>query len=284
MINIPIIDTHFHIWNASELTLEWLSGFKTIKSIYTLQEYESAIQKYNILKSCYAEVYVDRDEIDKEANYIINVCSSNQNNIVAATLGCDLTRNDFSEYIQRYNKIGYVKSVRHNFLEYNPATIIDNQFIRNTQLLGNLDIMSDLTISANFMKEAVKLVQQCPNTMFIIDHCGIYPMQGEAKLIEEWYKGITKYAAESNTICKISEPCLTAPNYHWKIEDVLLIIRHCVDSFGEDRIMYASNWPICEVTGSIELWFEALKEALKDKSDIFWHKLMHKNAEIYYQI
>ena len=75
-----------------------------------------------------------------------------------------------------------------------------------------------------------------------------------------------------------------APDYRWKIEDVIPIIQYCVDNFGEDRIVYGSNWPVCEITGSVDLWFAALKEVFKDKSDHVWQKLLHQNAEAYYKI
>jgi len=282
--DISVIDTHFHIWNTNQLTLEWLEAFSSLKKIYTLDDYNYAMKSQALVKACYAEVDVIKEDLTKEADHIVSVCADDANKVVAITLGGDLFSNDFSDYIHKYHKTGYVKSVRHNFFACDPDAITEAIFIQNTKLLGKLNLMFNLTMLADFMPYGLKLVQQCPETRFIVDHCGFYPLKGESELIQQWREGITRYAGEKNTICKISEFCFTAPEYKWKIADVVSAIKHCVDSFGEDRIVYGSNWPVCEMTGSVNLWFEALNEALKDKPQSFWHKLMHKNAEHYYQI
>jgi len=284
MNTIPIIDTHFHIWNTNHVTLEWLEAFSSLKKIYTLEDYDVAMKSQNLTKSCYTEVDVIKGDLTKESDYIVGVCKDKSNLVTALTLGGDLFRNDFSAYIHKYHKTGYVKSVRHNFFACDPDSITEAIFIQNTKLLGKLNLMFNLTMLADFMPFGLKLVQQCPETRFIIDHCGFYPMKGNPELIQQWRKGISKYAAEKNTICKISEFCFTRPEYKWKIEDVVSVIKHCADSFGDDRIIYGSNWPVCEITGSVDLWFDALNEAFKNKPQSFWHKLLHQNAELYYEI
>lgn len=284
MDNIPITDTHFHIWDTSQLTLEWVQAFSSLKQKYTLKDYQAATKNQFFTKSCYAEVDVIKSDLTKESDYIMEVCHSDQNRVEGAILGCDLASENFEAYIKKYIGTGYVKSVRHNFFACDPDVINSDIFVKNTKLLGRLNILCDLTMHPNFMHHGLKLVQKCLETTFVVDHCGFFPLTGEEKLMTEWYQGISNYAVEENIICKVSEFCFMAPDYRWKIADVMPVIQHCVDSFGEDRIVYGSNWPVCEITGTVDLWFDALKALFKDKPESFWHKLLHRNAEIYYKI
>ena len=95
--------------------LEWVQDFASLKPKYTLQDYMAATKNINISKSCYAEVDVIKSDLIKESDYIMDICQNNNNRVVGAILGCDLAKDDFEIYINRYINTGFVKSVRHNF-------------------------------------------------------------------------------------------------------------------------------------------------------------------------
>jgi len=283
--NIPIIDTHFHIWDANKLQMPWLSLFgDKLRTVYTLHDYQDAIEEQNIVKSCYAEVDAAKKDQTKESDLAILLCKDPNNSVLAATIGCDLSNPGFKDYIEKYMNTGVVKSVRHNLYAADPKLCANKHFIENTQLLGNLNIMYDLVMPVEKMQYGVALVQQCPETTFVINHCGLLSPTADEATRKVWEKGITDYAAAKNTLCKISEQCALAPDFIWEPKDVTHIIRHPVESFGEDRIVYATNWPVCDITGSIERWLEALELVLQDCPETVWHKLLHENAEKFYKL
>ncbi|ODN43296.1 amidohydrolase family protein [Piscirickettsia litoralis] len=275
-----IIDTHFHIWDTDKFTLPWLSFFKDVlKTKYSLEDYAQAKKGYNILKSCYVEVDAIPEQREQEAKMAISLCDNPQNQVVAATIGCDLSAANFESYILKHMKEKHVKSVRHNFFTSDLTLTRTHQFIKNTQLLGQLGIMCDLIMDSNKMAYGINLAEKCPGTTFIIDHCGVCPINADVKAWELWQQGIKKYSQLNNTVCKISECGFTEPSYSWKVEDVIEIIRHCVNSFGEDRVIYGSNWPVCEITSSLGQWITAIDVSLKGCSQESLDKLFFKKCK-----
>ena len=274
-----IIDTHFHIWDTAVFTIPTVKMFENqLKQKYTLEDYQEAIKGVNITKSIYTEVDVIKEEHKKEADMIIALCEDDSNQIIGATIAGDLSSTDFAEYILQYAKQSVVKSVRHNLFAGDPKVTESSVFRENVRLLAELNLMCDLVMPAEKIMYGVDLVEACPDTRFVIDHCGLCPILSDDMLRKHWRQGISQYARQPNTICKVSECGFTNPDYSWKVSDVVDIIRHCIASFGEERIVYGTNWPVCEITGSIHRWMEALHTVLQDFPDHYHRKLFFDNA------
>jgi predicted TIM-barrel fold metal-dependent hydrolase len=62
------------------------------------------------------------------------------------------------------------------------------------------------------------------------------------------------------------------------------IINHCLDTFGPDRFIFGSNWPVCTLTSSYEKWVNLLLEVVQRRSDEFKNKLFYENAERIYEL
>ena len=50
----------------------------------------------------------------------------------------------------------------------------------------------------------------------------------------------------------------------WKPADILPYARHVLDSFGADRVMYGSDWPVCTLAASYEQVLDLAREAVPD--------------------
>lgn len=284
LLDKTIIDTHFHIWDASVLTLPTLDLFVgQLKRQYRYEDYQKAIQGINIIASYYVEVDTIKAQHQQEADMIVNLCQDDSNQIMGATIAGDLADPAFKDYILPYVKQKVVKSVRHNLFAAEARITETSIFRNNVDLLAELGLMCDLVMPVDKINYGVELVKACPNTTFVIDHCGVCPILADPETKAHWQQAITAYAQQSNTICKVSECGFTNPDYCWQVPDVTDIIRHCLHSFGEDRIIYGTNWPVCEITGNIARWLEALVSTLEEFPAQYSDKLFRINAERYYQ-
>lgn len=278
-----IIDTHFHIWDAAVLTLPTLKMFEgQLRQKYTFEDYQEATKGLNITRSYYVEVDAIKEQHKLEAEMIINMCRDDSNSIAGATIAGDMSSQAFKEYIVPFAKQRVVRSVRHNLFAADASVSRSSIFRENVDLLGTLGLMCDLVMPAEKMMDGVELVRACPETLFVVDHCGLCPILSDQATKEHWRQGISAYAEQTNALCKVSECGFTCPDYRWKVPDVVDIIHHCIDSFGEDRIVYGTNWPICEITSTISHWLEALNVTLQDFPDHYAEKLFSKNAERFY--
>ena len=81
---------------------------------------------------------------------------------------------------------------------------------------------------------------------------------------------------------KISGIIVTANKANWKPADLAPNINFCLETFGEDRVFFAGDWPVCTLTASYKDWLNALKTIVRDRSPDFHRKLFHDNAVKFY--
>ena len=89
-------------------------------------------------------------------------------------------------------------------------------------------------------------------------------------------------AEQENVMCKISGIVVTAKKDVWKPADLAPNMEFCMETFGEDRVFFGGDWPVCTLKASFQQWVDALKWVVKDASPVFQRKLFHDNAVKFY--
>ena len=85
--NLPIVDTHQHLWDLEKLPPRWLQGSPDILNrTYVTQDYLEATQGLNVVKAVYMEVGLAPDQLVAEAEQVINLCRSGAHPTVAAVI------------------------------------------------------------------------------------------------------------------------------------------------------------------------------------------------------
>src|SRR5205823_1700240 len=126
------------------------------------------------------------------------------------------------------------------------------------------------------LPDAVKLIDLCPETRFVLDHCGNANVQAPDRT--QWRRDMEEVAQRDNVICKISGIVASAKPGAWTSNDLAPIITHCLESFGKDRVMFASDWPVCTLAATYRQWVEALQTVVREWSEANRRKLFHDNA------
>jgi len=153
----------------------------------------------------------------------------------------------------------------------------------------------DIVVPPKWLPQATYLVRSCPATRFIVDHCGNADPKAFFKSGKElpnkpehdgevWKSDMKAIAAEINVVCKISGIVSRVPNYPLTPEDLSPIIDHCLDIFGNDRVMFAGDWPVCLKNMPLSSWVNILKEVVKNRSLEDQMKLFHDNAAEFYNV
>jgi len=284
---IPIVDTHQHLWDLTKLKLSWVSGekVKSLNRSFVTSDYLEATRGLNVVKAVYMEVDADPEYHDIEAQYVIDLCKRGDTPTVAGVISGRPNTAGFKDYIARYAENPFIKGVRQ--ILHVPATprglCLEPQFVESVQLLGKLGLSFDLCMRPGEIIDGVKLVDQCPDTRFVIDHCGNMDVQSQdQELRDTWMKGMREMADRPNTVCKISGIIVTAKKEGWTAADLAPNVNFCMETFGEDRAFFAGDWPVCTLTASYKDWVGALKSIVRDRSPEFQRKLFHDNAMKFY--
>jgi L-fuconolactonase len=101
---------------------------------------------------------------------------------------------------------------------------------------------------------------------------------------EIWKNDMKTMAVEKNVVCKISGIVSRVPDYPLTEEDLAPIINHCLNVFGDERVMFAGDWPVCLKNMTLAGWVNILKQVVANRSFKDQMKLFHDNASKFYKI
>ena len=116
------------------------------------------------------------------------------------------------------------------------------QSIATVQQLGKMGLTYDILTKTPELKAAIELVKACPDVQFVLDHISKpYIAQEE---LQPWKSLITELASFDNVSCKISGMVTEAKWNIWKADDFAPYVDHIIESFGPERLMFGSDWPV----------------------------------------
>jgi predicted TIM-barrel fold metal-dependent hydrolase len=295
---LPIIDTHQHLWDLQKFDLPWTATSPQLNRSYLMRDYREAIEGQNVVKAVYMEVDVAPEQQAAEAEYVIDLCARYNTPTVAGVISGRPAADDFRAYIDRFQGSPYIKGVRQVLHGPNtpPGYCLQEAFIDGVRYLGENGLRFDICIRPGELRDAVKLVDQCSRTWFILDHCGNADpniVNGSVEpdpaaddtyvhTAQQWRDDISALAKRPNIICKISGIVARMQPGNWTPADLAPTVNHCLDAFGPDRVIFGGDWPVCTLGASYAEWASALREIIRDRSEKDQRKLLHDNAQRFY--
>jgi predicted TIM-barrel fold metal-dependent hydrolase len=290
-----LIDTHQHLWDVSSQKLPWLGGApKVLNRSYTTDDYRAATRGLNV-KAVYMEVDVAPEQHVREAESVLSLISSNSSPTVAAVIGGSVASPEFPAYVGRFRGNPLIKGVRQ--VLHGDATpagyCLQESFVKGVRQLGAQGMSFDLCMRAVDLMDAAKLVSQCPDTRFVLDHCGNPDLKafrpsrdGEEKpkhTADEWRRAIDAIAKNRNVIGKISGVAASLPK-GGDASDLAPAVNHCLDAFGADRVVFGGDWPVCLLGAEFSQWLAFLKDIVSTRPAADRQKLWSSNAIRHYAL
>jgi len=288
-----IVDTHQHLWNATDKKPAWIDeGPELMRQTYMQPQYAEATRGLRV-KAVYMEVDMAPELQDREAEGIIADCKSRRFPTVGAVIGGRPAMPGFEAYVKRHLAGGWVKGVRQVLHAPNvPAGFcLGADFVAGMRVLGRLGLSFDLCLRPKELRDGAVLAAQCPETRFMVDHCGNADVKAfDAKLapqaepdhtVDEWVGGMAALAKCPNVFCKISGIIARLPQ--GKPASALApIVDRCLELFGPDRVVFGGDWPVCLNGGNLRQWVDGLREIVAHRPEEDQKKLWQANAQKWY--
>jgi predicted TIM-barrel fold metal-dependent hydrolase len=285
-----IIDTHQHLWDLGRFRLPWLKNKPSLAKNYLMADYLAAtadLGKFGdrpakIVKTVYMEVDVDPAQQPAEAEYVLGICKKGDTPMAAAVISGRPASDEFAKYLDRFKGNPHLKGVRQvlHVDETPPRYCLDPKFIRGIRLLGERGLSFDLCMRARELPDAAALIGACPETRFILDHCGNANVQ--EKDHTQWKKDMEAVARRKNVVGKVSGIVASAKPGQWTADDLAPIVQHTLEVFGPDRVMFGGDWPVCTLAASFAQWVDALRGIVSGRPAEQQRQLFHDNAARFY--
>jgi L-fuconolactonase len=281
---VPIVDTHQHLWDLSRFRLPWLDRATPLARSYLMEDYLKAAEGLGVVKSVYMEVDVEPSQQHAEADHVIDLCRRRVGPMAGAVISGRPVSDGFREELARYEDEPAIKGMRQvlHGAGTPPGYCLDPKFIRGIRLLGEKGLSFDLCMRPAELGDGARLVDACPGTSFILDHCGNASVR--SRDLTAWRADIDRLAGKPNVVCKVSGIVASAAPDPWTPADLAPIVNHVLSAFGPDRVVFGGDWPVCTRAATLRQWVTALREIVRDRGEAERRKLFHDNAVRVYRL
>jgi len=276
-----IVDAHVHFWDPGLLHYPWLNDTPELQRAFLADDLPALA--HGVLDGVvFVEANCRTTENFSELNFIDTLADAGARILgtVAFIDLCDGVRRTAA--LQELGRRARVVGVRHN-IQHQPSGFgIQAEFVRGVQEVGRLGLTFDLCITARQLPEVTELVRQCPNTSFMLDHCGKPDIAGNA--YESWATNLQRLAIHENVACKFSGLLSEARPDQRTAAGLLPFARHTMECFGPTRLVYGSDWPVVTTAGGEPLWRALVHEFTSDWSLAARQAFFCDNAVRFYGI
>jgi L-fuconolactonase len=283
MPNFPIVDTHVHLWDPNHLHYPWLSSVPLLNKPYLLKEYNEATDPVKVDKMVFLECDIDKSQFIQEVEWVTELAAIDPRiQGIVAFAPLELGENA-RVHLEKLSQNKLVKGIRRIVQgEPDPEFCLRPDFVRGVQALPDYGLSCDICIYERQMASTVKMVAQCPDVQFILDHIG--KPQIVNHLMEPWRSEISKLAKFPNVWCKMSGLVTEADHKHWTAADLRPYIDHVLEIFGFERTIYGGDWPVAFQAAEYPRWVSTLEEAVAGCSESELRALFRDNAISFYRL
>lgn len=289
MARLPFIDTHVHFYDLQDPRLRYdllqpgarhdiIEDIRAIQAQrYWADDWLAETRFANVVKSIHVQCAGGIPDPVEETRWLQAFADrlGHPHGIVAEV---HLARADAAEVIERHMEYPNVRGVR----EYRDDDyLLDPTWERGFSQLEKHGLVSCLHARPETYKDVKRLAVSHPGMRLCLDHAG-FPRQRDPDYFIFWRREILGLAEAPNVIVKISALDICDPR--WTVETWRPWVMTCIEAFGPDRAIFASNWPFGRLFASYPDVMNAFAELIRDFSPSEQTAMFSANAERYFRI
>jgi L-fuconolactonase len=250
------VDAHHHLWDLARRPQTWLDGpdMAAVRRDFGTGDLAAVTAAAGVDQTVLVQVLADAEETRE----FLALASSSE--VVAAVVGwVDLTAPDVADRLHRLREGpggGLLAGVRHLVeAEPDPAWLTRPEVLRGLREVARQGLVYDLLVRPRQMPAAIETVRALPELNFVLDHAAKPPVASGDLL--PWAGLVRELAGEDNVRCKLSGLVTEADPEVWTVADLQPYAQVVLESFGPDRVMFGSDWPVCLLAAPYQAVFDA---------------------------
>ncbi|EOU1316056.1 amidohydrolase [Klebsiella quasipneumoniae] len=285
---LHITDTHLHLWNLSRFRLPWLSAVPALNHDVSWQDYRMVVDQdtWCIDRALYVEVDVAPEQRGAESLFLRELCADPTNFVEGGIVSLDLQQpGAVARWLDTDAWHPAVKGVRHvlHVASQPPGACLTSDFINNVNALGNAGLCFEVCLRNEELADAVALAERTSTTL-VLNHMGNVDsirLAEDAHYAANWRRNLQALARQRHAWCKVSGVNIPADG---DINLVRPAIEQCLELFSADRIVFASNFPVCLLNTGLIPWVDTLVHITRGQGRAWQENFFNHNAHELYRL
>lgn len=275
----PLFDTHHHFWKIERGDYGWMSPDLTVLyRDYMPDDLEPLLRQAGVTKT----ILVQAADTEAETEFLLEIAKS-CDFVVGVCGWLDMDSDDFPQRLAHFMKDPYFKSFRPMLQDLDePDWILKPRVMKNLAHVAETGCAFEVLSKPAQLPHAVEAIKRTPGLKAVINH--ISKPDIAAGTLEPWAAQMQKLRSFPDVCCKLSGMVTEADQANWTPEDLRPFVAHILDVFGEDRVMFGSDWPVALLAAhSYGDVVNALRTVIGPQLDIAGHrKVFHDNGARFY--
>ena len=249
-----VVDAHQHVWDLAAHAQPWLElpGHEPLRRNFS----EADLSPLAAAAGVTATVVVQTVTEASETPELLAIAAASD--LIAGVVGwTDLESPQAADALAALRDEpggDMLTGIRHPVLiETDPGWLTRPAVLAGLAAVGAAGLCYDIVVAADLLPVAAKAAAACPDVTFVLDHLG--NPRAASKPDPAWIADIRRFAALTNTVCKLSGILGEPPpgQLHPDAGPVAHLVPYyetVLSSFGPSRLMFGSDWPVCTLTAT----------------------------------
>jgi len=242
-----MIDAHFHIWRLARGDYGWLTpALGAIHRDIEIADWQRQAGPCGITGG----ILVQAAPTEAETRFLLDAAAAATGTVLGAVGWVDLARSDGVDRVERYAREPRLKGLRPMLQDIaDPDWILQPAVTPGLAAMAACGLTFDALITPVHLPRVRTLARRHPDLTIVIDHGAKPDIAGDH--FEPWAAEISRVAEETSAFCKISGLLTEAGSSPDRTPRYLA---HLLASFGPDRVIWGSDWPVLERAAAYADW------------------------------
>ncbi len=241
------------------------------------EDFIEMTRESNVVKAIHVQAAIGSDDPVKETEWLQQ--AADRTGFPQAIVAyADLRAPDVEATLERHCEFPNMRGIRDfSYGDY----LVEPDFHRGYALLEKYNLIASIAAQWQEMAKLRGLAEKFRNIPIVIDHAG-FPAKRTPDYFENWKEGMRTAAQADNIICKISG--LGMGDNNWTVDSIRPYVLTCIETFGVERSLFATNWPVDSLFSDYSTIVNAYDEITAGFTDDERAALFSGNAEGIYGI
>jgi L-fuconolactonase len=279
----PVVDAHQHFWfDPSTADYPWMTGaMSPIRRTCGPDDLRPLLAESGVDRTVVVQTRSSLSETEAFLDLAV------ETDFVAGVVGwVDLTDSNVASTLralQRRPSGRYLVGIRHQVHdEPDPEWLLRDDVLRGLRAVADAGLVYDLLVRTRELPAAYAVARRFPQLRLVVDHIAKPPIA--QRQIDQWAQAITPLADLGNVFCKLSGMVTEAKWATWTVEDLAPYVDRVVGWFGDDRLLFGSDWPVCLLAGSYDDVVAAYRQSVAARPESVQRAIFGGNAVRLYRL